>query len=503
MMTTQASSDASADGVVPGALRRNLTVWGAIGCSVGLMGPSMAININPQAPALHVGRAVPLVFLLSTIGVLLVAYGFIRLCQFFNHAGSLYGFIGVTLGPRAGFVAGWALLGTYIAYAATTIAGVGLFASQFLQQTGWWSGASWIPFSLAAFAVIWLLSARDAKISARTLLSIESVTVTLILIVTITIFAKLLGGSAPGGQSFTWSVFSLPKGSSFSALFFAMTFGFLSFAGYEVASTLGEETRNPRRAIPLAIFGTVVFAGLFYTLVSMAESMGFGTGTGGVTAFTSSGTLVGDLGTQYVTSSVGDAITLGAAFSAFGSALACALGGSRLLFALGRDGFLHKSLGSTSQRHNTPVYALAAIMVVIALETFGLRLVATTNVVDIFFWTATYGTLSLLVAYLLSTVGALRFLFLGARRRVAAWEIVIPLAAIGFLVYTLYKNVYPVPAWPYDLFPYVAAGWLLLSLAFVLLVPGFARQIGERLRQEEGLADALTEPPPGTAASQV
>src|SRR5947209_15138346 len=75
-----------------GTLRRNLAVWGAIGVSIGLIAPSMAANINPQAPAGQVGRAVPLVFLLSTIGVLLVAYGFIRLCQYFNHAGSLYGF---------------------------------------------------------------------------------------------------------------------------------------------------------------------------------------------------------------------------------------------------------------------------------------------------------------------------------------------------------------------------------------------------------------------------
>ncbi len=497
------TTDTSKTSGKAGTLRRDLTIWGAIGCAVGLMAPSMAININPQAPALHVGRAVPLVFLLATVGVLLVAYGFIRLCQHFNHAGSIYGFIGVTLGPRAGFVAGWALLGTYIAYAATTIAGVGLFASQFFDQTGLWKGASWIPFSAAAFAVIWLLAARDTKISTRTLLSIETITVSLILIVTATIFAKLIGGSAPGGQTFTWSVFSLPGGAGVSALFFALTFGFLSFAGYEVASTLGEETNEPRRAIPLALLGTVLFAGLFYTIVSMAESMGFGTGAAGVTAFTSSGSLVGDLGRQYLSSSVGDVITLGAAFSAFGSALACAIGGSRLLFAVGRDGFLHEGLGRTSKRHSAPVVALAVVMVVVAIETFGLRLVATTQVIDIFFWTATYGTLSLLVAYLLSTIGAIRFLFFGGRRVVPQREIVIPIAAIGFLVYTLYKNVYPVPSWPYNLFPYVVLGWLAISVAFVILVPGFARRIGDSLGKDEGLADALAEAPPGAAAPLV
>jgi amino acid transporter len=476
------------------ALRRNLTIWGAVGCSLGLMAPSMAININPQAPAGHVGRAVPLVFLLATIGVLLVAYGFIRLCQHFNHAGSLYGFIGVTLGPRAGFVAGWALLGTYLAYAATTLAGVGLFASAFFQSTGAWKGASWIPFSLAAFVIVWLLAARDTKLSTRALLSIEGITVALIILVGVTVFAKLIGGSAPGDQSFTLDVFSLPSGVGVSALFYAITFGFLSFAGYEVASTLGEETEEPRRAIPLAILGTVVFAGLFYTVISMAESMGFGTGADGVAAFTGSSSLVGDLGRTYVSSWVGDLITLGAAFSAFGSALACAIGGSRLLFAFGRDGFGHEKLGHTSPTRGTPVVALAVVMVVVAVETFGLRLVATNAVIDIFFWTATYGTLSLLVAYVLSTLGALRFLFFSGRQLVARWEIVIPIAALAFLLYTLYKNVYPVPAWPYKLFPYVVLGWLAISLAVVVATPRFAERIGVSLKREDGLADTAGAP---------
>jgi amino acid transporter len=489
-MSVQATSEVEVARAKEGALRRTLTIWGAIACSIGLMGPTMAININPQAPAGQVGRAVPLVFLLSTVGVLLVAYGFIRLCQHFNHAGSLYGFIGVTLGPRAGFVAGWALLGTYVAYAATTIAGVGLFASQFLDATGAWSGAGWIPFSAAAFLAVWLLAAFDTKVSTRTLLSIEGVTVTLIAIVAVTIFAKLVFGGAPAGQGFTLSVFSLPEGTGISALFFAMTFGFLSFAGYEVASTLGEETRDPRRTIPLALLGTVVFAGIFYTLVSMAESMGFGTSAAGVKAFTESGSLIGDLGARYVTSTVGDVITLGAAFSAFASALACSIGASRLLFALGRDGFVSPALGRVSPRHGTPTVALAVVMAVVALEIFGLRLLATAEVIDVFFWTATCGTLALLVAYALSTAGAIRFLFLGPRRLVAAWEVVIPVAALAFIGYTLYKNVYPVPDAPYNLFPYVVLGWLAVSVAVVLLVPGFARRIGERLREEDGLVDA-------------
>jgi amino acid transporter len=473
------------------SLRRSLGIWGAIAVSLGLMGPSMAININPQVPAGLVGRAVPLMFVLATIGVLLVAYGFIRLCQYFNHAGSIYGFIGVTLGPRAGFVAGWALLGTYLAYAATTITGVGLFGAGFLTSSGIWEGGEdqWIVISLIAFALVWFLAVSGTRLTARALLSIEGVTITLITLVTITIFAKLIGGDAPADQDFTLDVFTLPGGVDTSDLFYALTFGFLSFAGYEVASTLGEETENPRRAIPLAIVGTVIFAGLFYTVVSMAESMGFGTDQAGADAFATSGSLLGDLGASYLNDTIGDLVTLGAAFSAFGSALACTVGASRLLFALGRDGFLSQRLGEVNERTGTPANSTAAVAIFVLLQVIVLRLFATEAVIDIFFWTATYGTLALLVAYVLSTVGAIRFLFFGPRPLVNRVELVIPLLALGFLFYTLYKNLYPVPDHPFNLFPYVVAAWIAIAIVVVLAVPGLAERMGARLRQEDGLVD--------------
>ena len=70
------------------------------------MAPSMAANINPQGTAGLVGRATPLAFLLAAVAVLLIAYVFVRLCQYYQHAGSVYVFAGATLGPRAGAVAG-------------------------------------------------------------------------------------------------------------------------------------------------------------------------------------------------------------------------------------------------------------------------------------------------------------------------------------------------------------------------------------------------------------
>src|SRR5215217_4755656 len=112
-MSTQVRDTGSTDSP---HLRRELHLWEAVGISLALMAPSMAANINPQPSAGSVGRAVPLAFALATIGVLLIAWTFVRLTQRFNHAGSVYGFVGATLGPRAGVIAGWSLMGTYTFY---------------------------------------------------------------------------------------------------------------------------------------------------------------------------------------------------------------------------------------------------------------------------------------------------------------------------------------------------------------------------------------------------
>src|SRR5436309_8640611 len=127
-----------------GRLRRELRFWEAIAISVGIMAPTAAMALNGVAPAGLVGRAVPLAFLFAAIAIALISYSFVRLTRFFNHAGSAYALVGVTLGPRAGFFGGWALLATYSCFIAANIAEVGLFGTAFLDSTGIWHNPQWI-----------------------------------------------------------------------------------------------------------------------------------------------------------------------------------------------------------------------------------------------------------------------------------------------------------------------------------------------------------------------
>ena len=110
-----------------------------------------------------------------------------------------------------------------------------------------------------------------------------------------------------------------------------------------------------------------------------------------------------------------------------------------------------------------------------------------TNAANAFLYPGTIGVLSLLVAYIVTNVGAIRSLF-GRVRRAPLWQIVIPLVAIAFLGYTIYKNIKGA-TFPYDRFPIVVAIWLLVGLAIVVALPGLARRIGAGLAREEGIAD--------------
>ncbi|MGH3415414.1 MAG: APC family permease [Actinocrinis sp.] len=475
-------------------MRRTLNVWQAVGLSVALMAPSMAANINPQAAVPSIGRAVPLAFLLSAIGVLLVAYVFVRLCQYFNHSGSVYAFVGATLGPRAGTVAGWGLMGTYVFYGVTTSSVVGIFGTSFLQETGIWTNPpARFPYVLTAIALLlaFLLTAAPVRRGTNVLLTVEGATVALILVVCAIVLGKLLAHSAPGGQRFTMSVFTVPPGTGTSAVFLGIVFGFLSFAGFEAAATLGEEAAHPHRDIPRAILGTAIFGGVYFVVVTAIEAMGFGTNAKGVAAFGASPSLIGDLGTSYVGSWVGDVITFGAMISAFGCCLACTVGGARLLFALNRDGFGERGLGKLSSI-GTPARSgavVAAIMAaVIAVSILGFSAVPENT----FVWGGTIGTLILLVAYLLTTIGAIRLIFIQRRMTVPTWQIVIPIAAIVLLGYTVYRNVYPYPAWGSSTFwlPVVSGAWLLIGIIAVIVAPGTTRRMGEKLAEREGVAAA-------------
>ena len=83
-------------------LRRELRFVEAIAVSLAIMAPTAAMALNGTAVAGLIGRAVPLAFLIATIGVMFVSYGFVRLTRYFNSAGSVFALAGARLARAPG-----------------------------------------------------------------------------------------------------------------------------------------------------------------------------------------------------------------------------------------------------------------------------------------------------------------------------------------------------------------------------------------------------------------
>jgi amino acid transporter len=445
-------------------LRRRLGALGALSISIGVMAPTLAMSITGIQAARLLGRAAPLAYAVAAVGVMLVAYGFVRLSGEVASAGSVYAFVGRAIGPRAGFLCGWAMLGTYLVFPAVSISAIAVFGRAFLASTGIAEHAAWLPIAILGWLAVALIASRDVRTAARSLLGLELVSVSLILVLMAIVVVRLLVGDAPGQQSVNGHWLQLPAGTTASTVALAATFGFLSFAGFESAGSFGEEAVEPTRRIPRALVTAIVFGGVFYVACVAVQTLGFGTDRAGVAAFAASAAPLGELARVYVGRGMADALDLAAIISAVGAGLGCASVAGRMLYAFGRDALAPRPLARVAAATGTPI---AGLGLVLGLDLAGLVAFAAagTEPIDVFFYLATIGTLCLLCMYAMTSVAAAVHLARGARRV----EAVVPMAGVAVALYVLYHNVRPVPPSPFDAFPYVVAAWLAIGLALALV----------------------------------
>lgn len=460
--------------------RHKLRLWEALALSVGLMAPTLAMALNGVGVSGLVGKSVPLVFLMGFLGVALVAYGFVRLTRYFNHAGSVYALAGATIGPRAGFFGGFALIGTYAFFAISTLAATGVFLNAFFSELGWDIHWSWLLAAVIANIVVVLLNMRESRVTARTLFTAEGIGIVTMLFLCVVIVARVASGHAPDHQTLDFSAFA-PGHTSMSTLLTATVFAFLSWAGFEACAALGEETDNPRRNIPGALIGALLITGVLFVFVMFAQTVGFGTGSKGIAAFSSSQSSLVDLGKMYLNSAVGSILAFTALLSSIASILGSTTACSRLVFALGRDGFGPKALARTDKRTGAPIVAVLTVASVTMLAAIGFWAKGSSPF-NVYYWTATLGVLCLLVVYAVAAAGVIVFTLRG-KGNINRWEIVIPALAVVYLIYVFYKQSVGQPE-PFNRLPYIAGAWCLIGLIIVIAAPRLARRIGDRLSAE-------------------
>jgi amino acid transporter len=456
-------------------LHTELSLVDAAAFSIGLIGPVGAIGLLGTGAALIIGRAVTLSFVFAVVGVALVAYCFVKLSQHISHTGSVYALVGVTLGPQAGFVAGWALMGAYTAIGCGSTIEIGLFGGQFLRDTGIFDTHQWWWIALIGLLGVAALAFREIRVITRALLTSEIVGAILVTVLSVVILVKVIFSSGPQGQTFTWNFLNLPSGSDVGVIAKAAVYGFLAFAGFEGAAALGEETSNPKTEIPRAIKTAVVVVGAFYLLTAASQSLGYGATAAGAKAF-GAGLPFSDLGGGYVGKWYGDILDLMATISLFAISLGVASGAARIMYAQARDATGKRTGLAGLTKHGAPGAALVVVLVIFLAALVGQQLAGST-VENATFYALQVGTVLILVAYVMATVGAIYFLFFRGEAKAPMWQLVVPVLGGAFVCYTIYRNVFVGQEGTFARLPFIEAAYLVVGLVVVLVAPGLAGRV--------------------------
>ncbi len=430
-----------------GKLVSRLSLAEAVGLSLAVISPTVGAAFNVTLVVGATGPAAPLAFLIGTLAIGFVALSFMAFARRVAHAGAAYAYITHTFGARAGFLAGWTLLLGYVGLGTGFAALVGSFTGAALSGLGFEPGRLWIAIGALALVVAWWLARRDAQLAGRLMLVLELAAVLGILWLCGAILRQVPPTAMPLTQSFRPSA----DFGGWTGLGFGMVFSILSCSGFEGAATLGEETVNPRRNIPLALLATVIGSGAFYVFVSYCELAGFG--PDGVAALGKSAAPLDTLALRYASPQLAIALDLLAAASCFSGIIGGLSAASRVLYALGRAG-LDPGLAKIDPRHGTPARAITLISAVL-LVTY-LLWAPQSGAGDFYSYTSTIAVLALMVIYI--GVGAAE-LVESARERRPVW---LAACALGpaLLVWVLYRNIWPVPEFPNNLWPYVVVAWV-------------------------------------------
>lgn len=470
---------------------RRLPFWVALALSVALVGPTLAMSGNGQGLIGTVGKSLPLVFLIGLVGVSLVGYSFVRLTRHLNHAGSAYGLVGGTIGPRAGFFSGFAMLGAYWGFSIGTLALTAAFVNSFIAALQPDSAdpyqVPWLIIVAIGAVISLLLSGRDIQLLAKILFAIEGLGILAMVVLVAVIFGK--GGAPTTGIDF--SVFSFSGGDvTAGAVLAGVVAAFLSWAGFEACAAMGEETDDPKRNIPRALAGTLILTGVLFVVVMFAQVVGFGTDQAGLDAFQNSGNTLGDLGGTYVGQWFSLVIIFTAVVSAFGCHLATSATSGRMLYAFGRDGFGPKALAhihaeTGGPRRATWVVVGVALVVVLVCGALGWPdMGAGDAAINTYFLFAVAGSVCLMLSYLLVElaaawfVGAPKFLPVhGGQGRVPG--LVLPLLGAVVIVVVLWFNVKDADSW--SAAPLLGLYWCLIGLIIAVAASGTAKRVGESL----------------------
>jgi amino acid transporter len=478
-------------GISPDLKHGRLSLPEVLAQSVANMAPSAAMALLPLLVFAGAGNGTWVAFLIALLALLCIGYCAAQFARRINSAGSFYVWVSKALRPSFGHAAGWGLILGYLATGMATVYGFAIYGGDLLTRLG--APGDNKGILVALFLLDTLLAASvaffDIGLSAKTALILESISVTIILILSVNIWVH-------NGTVFDTHQLSL-TGVKPGGILVGVVLAIFAFVGFESAGSLGVESRNSFRNIPRAILWSCLIVGLFYVVISYSQIYGFQDVKGGILGSTAP---LPDLATHTGIGFFAYILDIGIVCSMFACTLACMNAGSRLIYSMARDGMGHTTMGSVHRVRNTPhiaIFVAAVPMIAIPIVTT----IGNESAVNATGWVGSVATFGFMLGYALVGIGAPVFLRRAGLPATLAWVLGLLGAAIMVFVFWanwlpqyIPGNLFPALTGAYVWLPYVFLGWTAIGIVYYAIWqrrnPAKAAQVGTRYHtpeQEESL----------------
>jgi amino acid transporter len=461
--------------------------------SIALISPTMtAVLIIPLAFS-NAGQGTWLAYLFGTVMLLFVVFCLNQFARRSAAPGAMYTYTARGLGPATGVLSGWALIWCYLLIGTAGLAGFAIFFQQFLSALGFTGTVPPDIFFAISAATCWYIAYKDIRISSLVTLLFEGISVFLILsLAAVVLFSR--------GIHIETSQLTL-KGVSVHGMSLAVVATIFSLVGFESATTLGKEAKNPLRNVPRAVIWSLILTGLFMVIMGYVEVYGtrdYGTPLGSIAA------PLNVLASMYNVSFFKAPIALGAMISFFSLSLSCLNAGSRIIFPMGEHMVFPSHLGRAHPKNGTPYVAITVYVAIMFAIPTVLEIV--TNPLTTFGDAGTLAAFGFLLAYYLITIAAPAYL--KRRGELRTRDVVIAVIACLCLLVPTIGSFYPVPPFPVDIFPYIFVAYMAIGGGWLFILSrrrrGILAEIEEDLDRSvdahEQRAVTVADPIPSTAA---
>lgn len=360
-------------------LRKDLTAWDLTVFGVAVVVGAGIFTLTARTAGNVAGPSVSLAFVFAAIACGLTALCYAEFASTVPVAGSAYTYSYATFGELVAWIIGWDLILEFALAAAVVAKGWSQYLGEVLGTTSPIVHIGSVSFDWGAvllITVLGVLLATGTKVSSRVsavAVAIKLGVIALVLVVGLTYFkssnlSPYIPPSQPGeeGEGLRQSLFSYLTGAGHTdfgwyGLLAAASLVFFAFIGFDVVATTAEETRNPQKAVPRGILGSLLIVTVLYVAVSLVL-------TGMVPYTELSGgdaTLATAFGIHGVTWAK-NIISIGALAGLTTVVMVMYLGQTRVLFAMARDGLMPRKLAHTG-KNGTPVRVTVIVGVACAV----------------------------------------------------------------------------------------------------------------------------------------